>query len=158
MLFRSDAVVGQSLGGALALAAAATGAAARTAVAINSPQPDPDAVDGLEWRLSHGHTTVDSVLADGEVGYSSIPLTAVLEMTRGLVATDLSEVIVPTLLVQGLDDDVVDPAGVDALAASLGSVPAPGPLVVRLAGTGHVATMSPSVDDIASSIARLIGA
>ncbi|MFZ9627925.1 MAG: alpha/beta hydrolase [Ilumatobacteraceae bacterium] len=153
-----DAIVGQSLGGALALAAAASGAPTAAVVAISTPCPDPDAGDGLEWRLARGHTTIEAVLAEGETGYPTVPLAALLEMARGLLATDLTAVTVPTLLVQGLADDVVDPASVDVLASALERVPVPGPRVIRLADTGHVATMTPRVDDIASSIAALLGA
>lgn len=152
-----DAVVGQSLGGALALAAAAAGAPTRAVVSINGPHPDPDAVDGIEWRMSRGHTTVDAVLGDGEAGYDAIPLVSLLEMSRGLLATDLAAVTAPTLLLQGLDDEVVDPAGVDVLAAHLTSVPPAGPRIERLAGVGHVATLSPAVTSIAASVMSLLG-
>lgn len=134
-----DVIVGQSLGGSLALALAAEGCC-RAVVAINPPGPDPDAVDGLEWRLSRGHDMVEGPpLAPGEEGYTQLPLPALLEMATGVLATDLTSVTVPVLLITGALDDVADPAAADALAAAIG-----GPVVrLVLQHSGHVATLGP---------------
>jgi carboxylesterase len=134
-----DVIVGQSLGGSLALALAAEGRC-RAVVAINPPAPDPDAVDGLEWRQSRGHDWLDGApLADGEEGYTRLPISALLEMATGVLATDLAAVTVPVLLVTGALDDTADPAGADLLAGAIG-----GPVIrLTLHYSGHVATLGP---------------
>ncbi|MFT3852894.1 MAG: alpha/beta fold hydrolase [Ilumatobacteraceae bacterium] len=133
----ADAIVGQSMGGALALAVAATGGC-RAAVAINPPAPDPDAVDGLEWRLSRGHEWLDDAPTfPGETAYTRLPTSALLAMASGALSTDLAAVACPVLLVSSRHDDVVDPASADVIAASLG-----GPVRrVTLEHGGHVATL-----------------
>ena len=133
----ADAVVGQSMGGALALAVAAAGGC-RAAVAINPPAPDPDAVDGLEWRLSRGHEWLDDAPTfPGEVAYSRLPTTALLAMTAGIAAVDYGRVTQPVLLVSSRNDDVVDPASAAVIAAALA-----GPVRrLTLEQGGHVATL-----------------
>jgi carboxylesterase len=133
----ADAVVGQSMGGSLALAVAAAGAC-QAVVAINAPAPDPDAVDGVEWRLSRGHEWVeDAPTFPGEVAYPRLPTTALLAMATGVLSIDLAAVTCPVLLVSSRDDAVVDPAGADVIAARLG-----GPVRrVTLERGGHVATL-----------------
>lgn len=135
----ADVIVGQSMGASLALALAAEGCC-RAVVAINPPAPDPDAVDGLEWRLSRGHDMIDGPpLAEGEEGYSRLPLAALLEMATGVLATDLAAVSVPVLLITGALDDTADPAATDALATAIG-----GPVIrLVLQYSGHVATLGP---------------
>lgn len=148
----TDVIIGQSMGASLALAVAAHGSC-RAVVAINPPTPDPDAVDGLEWRLSRGHDWVDGPpLADGEAGYSRLPISALLEMTNGVLRTDLGEVTCPVLLVTSALDDVVDPAGAEVIAAALG-----GPVHrLTLANSGHVATSGPDIDQLLAAIAQFI--
>ena len=133
----ADAVVGQSMGGALALAVAAT-AACRAAVAINPPAPDPDAVEGLQWRISRGHEWLDDARAfPGETAYHRLPTSALLAMASGIASIDLAAVTQPVLLVSSRHDDVVDPASADVIAAALG-----GPVRrVTLEHGGHVATL-----------------
>jgi esterase/lipase len=64
----ADVLVGQSMGGSLALAAAARSASIRAVVCINALAPDPDAVDGLEWRRDRGTAWIDDVpTVGGEV-------------------------------------------------------------------------------------------
>ncbi len=95
----ADAVVGQSMGGALALAVAAAGAC-QAVVAINPVAPDPDALDGLEWRRSRGHEwTSDVTVAQGEVAYNRLPLAALVAMSAGVMTIDLAAVTQPVLLV-----------------------------------------------------------
>lgn len=135
----ADVIVGQSLGGSLALALAAAGGC-RAVVAINPPAPDPDAVEGLEWRLSRGHGMIDGPpLAPGEEGYARLPVSALLEMATGVLATDLAAVTVPVLLITGALDDVADPAAAGTLAAAIC-----GPVIrLVLQHSGHVATLGP---------------
>lgn len=148
----ADVIVGQSMGASLALAVAAHGNCLAV-VAINPPAPDPDAVDGLEWRQSRGYEWVDGPpLADGEVGYTRLPISALLEMTNGVLATDLGTVTCPVLVVTSALDDVVDPAG-----AALVSTSITGPVSrLILANSGHVATLGPDIDQLLGAIAEFI--
>ncbi|MGB8858940.1 MAG: alpha/beta fold hydrolase [Ilumatobacteraceae bacterium] len=144
----ADVVVGQSMGGSLALALAADDRC-RAVVAINPPAPDPDAVDGLEWRQSRGHDWIDGPpLAAGENGYERLPITALLEMAAGTLATDLAAVTAPLLLITSALDDVVDPAGADGVAAAVsGQVRR-----LTLHRSGHVATLGPERDELIAAI------
>lgn len=148
----ADVIVGQSMGASLALAIAAQ-SGCRAVVAINPPAPDPDAVDGLEWRQSRGHDWVDGPpLADGEVGYTRLPITALLAMAAGVLATDLGLVTCPVLLVTSALDDVVDPVGAEVVAALVS-----GPVSrVTLASSGHVATLGPDLDELLAAVVRFI--
>jgi carboxylesterase len=145
---RAAVVVGQSLGGALALALAAQGGCAAV-VAISTPAADPDALDGLEWRRSRGQEWVDGApLAEGEEGYTRLPVTALMAMTDGVLATDLAAVTVPVLLVQGALDDTADPATADIIAASISGA------VQRLVlqHSGHVASLGPEQPALSHAI------
>jgi carboxylesterase len=143
-----DVVVGQSMGGGLALALAARRLVAKV-VAINAPAPDPDAVEGLEWRLSRGHEWVDGPpLAEGEEGYTRLPTRALIEMADGVLATGLPGVTVPVLVVVSALDDVVDPDAAHLVAASLsGEVQ-----MLVLPNSGHVASLGPDRDLLVSAI------
>lgn len=147
-----DVVVGQSMGGSLALAVAALGGC-RAVVAINVPAPDPDALDGLEWQRSRGLEWVDGPpLAEGEVGYTRLPVAALMKMVEGSLATDLTAVTVPVLLVTSALDEVVDPFGADLVAAALG-----GPVErLTMHGSGHVATLGPERDLLAAAIVHFV--
>jgi carboxylesterase len=144
----ADVVVGQSMGGSLALAVAAVGAC-RAAVAINPLPPDADAVEGLEWRLSRGHEWIDDVaLFPGEFAYSRLPIVALLEMASGVAGVDLGAVTQPVLLVSSVHDDVVDPASADVIARLLG-----GPVRrLSLAHGGHVATLDVDRTRLATAV------
>ncbi len=148
----ADVIVGQSMGASLALALAAE-SSCRAVVAINPPAPDPDAVDGLEWRQSRGHDWVDGPpLAHGEVGYTRLPITALLAMAAGGLTTDLGAVMCPVLLVTSALDDVVDPAGADHIATSLG-----GPVTrLTLHNSGHVATLGPDLDELLAAVVGFV--
>ena len=150
----ADVIVGQSMGGSLALAVAALDGC-RAVVAINPAAPDIDAVDGLEWRRSRGVDWVDGpALAEGEVGYTRLPIAALLEMVNGVLATDLAAVICPVLLVTSALDEVVDPASADLVATGLS-----GPVTrMTLNNSGHVATLGPDVDTLLGAIAEFINA
>ena len=147
-----DLIVGQSMGSALALAAAAQGTGRRV-VAINPPAPDPDAVEGLEWRRERGHAWLDAPpLAPGEVGYTRLPLEALLSMAVGIAAIDLAAVTRPVLLVTSADDDVVDPFSADLIAAALS-----GPVERLLLPHGsHAATLGPDQDTLLAAILRFV--
>lgn len=149
----AEVLIGQSMGATLALTVAAVNHHVRLVVAINPPVADEDALEGLEWRRSRGHDWVDGPdLADGEVGYTRFPITALIEMVEGVHALDLDAVTTPVLLVRGELDDSVDPMSFDVIAENLG-----GP-VVRLAlpGSGHVATFGPDIPQLTDAIAELL--
>ncbi len=152
--WRCDLAVGQSMGANLALALAASGQCAAV-VAINPPPPDPDAVAGLEWQQSRGLAWTDGPpLAAGEVGYTTLPIGALLEMANGSLATDLSAAQVPVLLVTSALDEVVDPFSADYLASLL-LCPV---RRLQLASSGHVATLGPELATLAEAIAEFASA
>ena len=149
----AEVLIGQSMGATLALTVAAVNHHVRLVVAINPPVADEDAIEGLEWRRSRGHDWIDGPdLADGEVGYTRFPITALIEMVEGVHALDLDAVTTPVLLVRGDLDDSVDPMSLDVIAENLG-----GP-VVRLAlpGSGHVATFGPDIPQLTAAMLELL--
>jgi carboxylesterase len=149
----ADVIVGQSMGGSLALDAAARRPDTQAVVAINALAGDPDALDGLEWRRSRGHQWIDEVAtADGEVAYDRLPIGALLAMVEGVLLTDLSAVTQPVLLITSADDDAVDPGNSDVIASGLS-----GPVSrLTLPHGGHVASLGPEVDTIAEAITRFV--
>ena len=151
----ADVIIGQSMGGSLALDAATRRPGVRAVVAINALAGDPDALDGLEWRRSRGHEWIDEVAAAaGEVAYERLPIGALVAMVEGVLLTDLSAVTQPVLLITSADDDAVDPANSEVLAAGL-----PGPVSrLTLPHGGHVASLGPEVDTIADAIVQFVRA
>ncbi|MEP7045694.1 MAG: alpha/beta fold hydrolase [Ilumatobacteraceae bacterium] len=135
--WEADIVVGQSMGGDLALQLAAEGRC-RGVVAINPVAPDVDALDGLEWRRERGLQWIDvAPSAVGEIAYERLPIESLIAMTTGVAAIDLTAVYLPVLLVTSADDDVVDPASADVIAAAL-----PGDVErLHLRHSGHVASL-----------------
>jgi carboxylesterase len=149
----ADVLVGQSMGASLALTVAAVNHHVRGVVAINPPVADEDALDGLEWRRSHGHEWVDApALADGEAGYTRLPITALIEMVEGVRAIDLDAIEVPVVLVSSALDDVVDPLSADILADNLGGTVTR----IRLPRSGHVATLGPDMSLIIDAVMGLL--
>jgi carboxylesterase len=149
----TDVVVGQSMGAAVALALAAEDRV-RGVVVINPLSPDPDAVDGLEWRSSRGHTSIEvGPSSVGEVAYETLPLDALLAMHRGVLGLDLSAVAVPVLVVTSADDDVVDPAHSDVVAGAVGGDVSR--LVLRRGG--HVASLDADRDVLGRAIVEFVG-
>lgn len=148
----ADVVVGQSMGAALALALAAEGAC-QAVVAINPLHADAEAIEGIVWRLSRGHDWLEvGPSALGEVAYERLPLTAVLDMHRGVATIDLGAVSVPVLVVTGQLDDVVDPASSDLVADAVG-----GPVTrLRLASSGHVATLDADRAELVIAVTQFV--
>ncbi|HEY4608423.1 MAG TPA: hypothetical protein VIH06_04445, partial [Ilumatobacteraceae bacterium] len=138
----ADVVVGQSMGADLALQLGAEGRCAGV-VCINPLAPDPDAIEGLEWRIERGQSWVDvGPSAVDEIAYEQLPIESVLKMTEGVAALELGAIACPVLLVTSANDDVVDPASADTLAAAL-----PGDVQrLRLRESGHVATLGDERD------------
>lgn len=148
----ADVVVGQSMGGSLALAVAATGDC-RGVVAINPVPPDPDALDGLEWRRSRGHEWVDDVpVLPGEAAYDRLPIAALAEMIAGVLTIDLAAVVRPVLLVTSADDQVVDPASAATIADALGCRPHR----LTLPSGGHTATLGVERMRLATAVATFV--
>ncbi|MFM2070245.1 MAG: hypothetical protein RLZZ623_508 [Actinomycetota bacterium] len=148
----ADVVVGQSMGAVLALALAAEGGC-RAVVAINPLAADPDAIDGLEWRMSRGHEWLDVAPSTvREMAYERLPLTALLAMHAGVAGVVLGDVKVPVLVVTSGADDVVDPASSDVVAGALsGSVER-----LLLPTSGHVATLDRDRDRLCSAVLRFV--
>jgi carboxylesterase len=148
----ADVVVGQSMGGSLALVLAAE-QRCRAVVAINAVLGDPDALDGIDWRRSRGqewHEVGPSPV--GEFAHERLPFAALVEMHRGLLGLDLSRITVPTLVITADHDDVVDPATGDAIAAAVaGAVER-----VRLGRGGHVATLDADRERLADAIVEFV--
>jgi carboxylesterase len=148
----ADVVVGQSMGAMLALALAAEGRC-RAVVAINPLAADPDAIDGLEWRISRGHDWIDVAPSTvGELAFDRLPLGALLEMHRGVDAIALDAVTIPVLVATSATDDVVDPASSDLVAAALSGT------VERLVlpRSGHVATLDVDRDLLCAKVRQFI--
>lgn len=135
--WEADVVVGQSMGACLALQLAAEHRC-RAIVCINPLAADPDALDGLAWRAGRGHAWIDLAPSGfGEFAYERIPIEALISMHEGIAAIDLAAIDADVLLVTSVNDDVVDPASSDAIAAGLtGNVQR-----LRLRRSGHVATL-----------------
>ena len=135
--WEADVVVGQSMGACLALQLAAE-QRCRAVVCINPLAADPDALDGLGWRRDRGHAWVDVAASTvDEISYGRLPIGALITMTEGIAAIDLSAVNQPVLVVTSINDDVVDPASSDVIAAALGG----DVQRLRLRHSGHVASL-----------------
>ena len=107
----------------------------------------------MEWRQSRGHYWIDGPpLADGETGYTVLPITALVAMANGVLLTDLGAVTCPVLLVTSVHDEVVDPASAEVIAVSLG-----GPVTrLVLTNSGHVATLGPDLDELLAAVTGFI--
>ncbi len=132
----ADVVIGQSMGGSLALALAAAGRC-RAVVALNPLAPDPDAAEGLDWQLSRGIASIDGM-----------PTTMLLSMVNGIATIDLAAMTQPLLLVTGARDEMLDPGNADVIAAGVR-----GPVErLVLAASGHVITEGPDVNELLTAI------
>jgi carboxylesterase len=149
----ADVVVGQSMGALLAAQLVAERRCG-AAVLINPLAPDPDAIDGLEWRLSRGAEWVEvgkSTL--GEESYDRLPLAALLAMHRGIAAIDLAAIERPLLIVTSLGDEVVDPSNSEVIASTVaGTVER-----LMLAKSGHVASLDTERDVLGRAIVEFVG-
>jgi carboxylesterase len=138
-------IVGQSLGGVLALCAAAESSAVRGVVCINAPVSpgDPDVVEHLERLLTRGVTRQpvgEPDLRDRRAvdpGYDELPITALMALISAgdRASRVLDRVEVPVMVVTSDHDQVVDPWIGDQLAGALR-----GPVTrLTLPNSGHVA-------------------
>jgi carboxylesterase len=148
----ADIVVGQSLGASLALQLAAE-QRCHGAVCINPVAADPDALEGLEWRVGRGHqwTDVEQHGVD-EVAYPRLPISALMEMMRGVVSIDLAAITQPVLLITSTAEDSIDAPASDAIAAAL---PHP-PDRIRLDRSGHVATLDAQRDVVQRAVVDFV--
>jgi carboxylesterase len=152
--WEADVVVGQSMGADLALQLCAEQRCA-AAVCINPVAADPDAMEGLEWRQSRGHSWVEvGPSTVGEIAYERLPIEAVIAMTQGVASLDLAAIDRPVLVVTSAGDDTVDPASSDLIAAALqGDVRR-----LRLRRSGHVATLDKDRDVLQRAVVDFVNA
>ncbi len=140
-------VIGQSMGGTLALQLAATRTDVRGVATINAPAlpADPDSTEQLEYLIGRGRTMQPAGAADirdpqaHDSAYPDLPLRSLLEMAAGaaLVNALLPTLTMPVMVVSGDHDSVVDPTNSDAIAANVR-----GPVNrLRLANSAHVAAL-----------------
>jgi carboxylesterase len=140
-------VVGQSMGGSLALWLAGRRPMLTGLVCINPavlPQA-AEAIEMVEGMLAEGETVIPgsgSDIADPDVvssSYDCTPLAPLVSLSQALAALepDLDRITAPLLLCTSLHDHVVDPAQSDHLAAHYG-----GPIERLVLKRGyHVATL-----------------
>lgn len=146
---RSDgiAIIGQSMGGTLALQLATMRADVRGVATINAPAlpTDPDVVEHLEYMIGRGkllQPAGDPDIRDPHAhdsGYAEQPRAALLQMSIGTGAVHdlLGVVTVPVMVVTSDHDGVIDPANSDAIVAGVA-----GPVTrLRLANSAHVAAL-----------------
>jgi carboxylesterase len=140
-------VVGQSMGGSLGLALAAGGVGLAGLVTVNAPvrPQDAEALDMVGEMVSAGELTVPagrSDLADAaavDIAYDEVSLPAWLSLMAGLdrLAGLLGAIRVPTLVVRGALDTMIDATHAELLLASLA-----GPVEqLVLPSSGHVAAL-----------------
>lgn len=157
-------VIGQSLGGVLALCAAATRPVVRGVVTINAPvaPADPDVLEHLEWLRSRGVTRQpagDPDLRDAHAidpGYHELPISALMALIdAGDHAWNmLDRVNVAVMVVTSDHDQVVDPWLGDQLARRL-----TGPITrLRLPNSGHVACRDLDRQRLTAEIAEWLDA
>jgi carboxylesterase len=141
----ADMVVGQSMGGALALAIAAESKAGAV-VAINTPMADPDVLQAVQWMRSRNIEWVDTDGAEWE--YQRIPTEAVEQMHLGLATIALDAVECPAFVIHSADDEVVDPCYAGLLAAAISGD------VTRLTmpDGGHTATLGPGAPELGAAV------
>lgn len=153
-------VLGQSLGGALALIAASHEDTVAAVVCINAPvtPSDPDVVEHLSAlaaasrRVPSGSTMHDPHAHDS--GYDELPATALVALVEaGDEAHRVcAHITVPVLVVTSRHDDVVDPWTGNDLATRLGGEVEH----LHLDRGGHVACLDLDRDTLASAIEAFI--
>jgi carboxylesterase len=160
-------VVGQSMGGSLALWLATMYVNLAGLVVINpATRPQPDEVLEMVYGMLHEGTEVapggESDLADPDArdtAYAGTPLRPLLSFMSALKELEMryGQVTCPTLVMTRRQDHVIDPAQSDYLVEHLG-----GPVErVSLARSYHVATLDydgPLVRERAVEFARRVTA
>lgn len=124
----SVVVIGLSMGGALALDLATKHPEITGVVAINAPSStDPDMAEQVQSYIDMGSETIESIGNDiakpgvDEVSYEETPLAPLLSLFAGIdiMASNLSKIEMPTLIITSRQDHVVDPAESDNTAAKI---------------------------------------
>jgi carboxylesterase len=123
-------LLGQSMGGLVALRLAAHHPEIQGVIAINTPimLPDPDAVEHLEWLLERGKERVPAGEADladpaaTDEAYDELPVRALLELAAltAEVHGMVPHVAVPVMVVTSAADGIVDPDNGRILAERVG--------------------------------------
>jgi carboxylesterase len=155
-------LVGQSLGGTLALLIASQRRDIAGVVAVNPPcgPADPDVADHFDWLIERGRTmstlapaTFVSAPGARDVGYDEVPVTALraLAEVSAMAWAALADIEVPVLLVTSKHDDVVDPSGADDVAARIR-----GAHRLVLSQSGHVAFLDGEADPLIDAVATWI--
>ncbi len=135
--WKADVVIGQSMGACLALQLAAE-RRCDAVVCINPLAADPDAVEALVWRKSRRHLWIDVAASTvEEFAYERLPIDSLIAAAEGVASIDLAAIDRPVLLITSDNDDVVDPASSDAIAAALNQ----DVRRLHLRHSGHVATL-----------------
>ena len=162
---RSDgiAIVGQSMGGTLALQLATMRPDVRGVATINAlAQPaDPDVIEHLEYMIGRGKALQpagDPDIRDPDAhdsAYTEQPRAALLQMTigAGVVHELLDAVAVPVMVVSSVHDAVVDVANSDAIAAGVR-----GPVTrLLLPNSAHVAALDLDRDLLCGELLTWLG-
>jgi len=157
------AIIGQSMGGTLALQLATMRADVRGIATINAvTQPaDPDVIEHLEDMIERGkmlQPAGDPDIRDPhshDSAYAELPRTALLQMTvgAGAVFDVLADVTVPVMVVTSDHDAVVDPANSHAIASRVS-----GPVTrLRLANSAHIAALDMDRDLLCDELLSWLG-
>jgi carboxylesterase len=157
---RGVVVVGQSMGGTLALDAVLSGEPIRAVACINAPvlPADPEALA----MVPPDTELIDVGPADiadpdaAEDAYTRLPAGALREMAAGTAAVHarLHEITVPLLVVTSRHDAVVDPWNGDELTRETN-----GPVTrLTLERSAHVATLDMDRAQLAAAVLELVSA
>ena len=140
-------VVGQSMGGTLALAAATERDFIRGVAVINAlvGPSDPDAIEHLEYLISRGRTMQPAGEPDlrdpnaHDSSYPELALRALVQLSLGAAAVHqrLGAITVPVFVASGDHDATVDPATSDVLAAAMSA----SVRRLHLPNSGHIAAL-----------------
>ena len=142
---RGVVLVGQSLGGVLALVVAGNTGTVKGLAAINAPvsPADPDVIEHLSWMIDRGVTRQPAGRPDLQdpdaidPSYEEVPVSALLALIEAgdRAHRTVPHLTQPVMVVSSDHDQVVDPWLADQLAVNLR-----GPVTrLRLARSGHVA-------------------
>jgi carboxylesterase len=160
-------VVGQSLGGTLALCVLGDPEMATLldklggAVVINPPcsPADVDVLEHLDWLMERGKVMqplghayfVDATAVDDS--YPEVPTSALRALAEcsALAHERLSSINLPVLVVVSAHDDIVDPSFTATLASGL-----PVGQVLELANSGHVGLLDAEADVLVDAITSFI--
>ncbi|RDI45924.1 alpha/beta hydrolase [Falsibacillus pallidus] len=151
-------VIGQSMGGTLALKLASSGYDIAGIITINAavqiPGYDCYREAGCSGFIQEGSPDINQPIED-EITYSRVPLSAVQELLQLIDSTKerLRKVICPALLIKSIHDHVVPHEATDLIYHSISSL---NKSIITLEKSFHVATMDCELKKIIASIKRFI--